>query len=512
MTPGSTIQRKTIDNLTPGHRKYLRGLQCNRWSSPSTRIERGEVGAALRGPGPVQGVRVHRPVAAAAGKRGKDASAARTGRTRPSGRRCTSTCSAPTTWWSSLTSTTSTTPATPRSSRPPSTTSTRRRSIGLTATPHESSTDKRVFHYPLSRGDRRRVRQDPGAGVPAGRHQRHAHPVGRRADAAGRQACRDAGLLRPDAEAAVRRAGPVRRRADHRRGQRVPRHARRAEHARRPRQDACWSPPRSRTRPSRCSTRSRTPTRTIRAVVSVSMLKEGWDVKNIYVIASVRAMESQLLTEQILGRGLRLPFGERTGNPMLDTVEVLSHHSFATLLKQAKVLLEETIGDRVDEATAVVNPTPGKHATGAPLTAHGELPVDVRPRPGRRGRDPATRGRRHRPRPTGPVREDEVEHADDPAEPRRHQAGHHGRPGRRRRAVPADPHSHPDPALARRSARSRCSSPRWSPVGPRPVLAHQGQPDQRRSARTSVRRRQRPHPDPQGARRPQGRRRDTPAW
>ena len=97
----------------------------------------------------------------------------------------------------------------------------------------------------------------------------------------------------------------------------------------------------------------------IRAVVSVSMLKEGWDVKNIYVIAAVRAMESQLLTEQILGRGLRLPFGSRTGVPMLDTVEVLSHHSFNDLLRQAKVLLEQTLGDRAAEATAVVNPQPG---------------------------------------------------------------------------------------------------------------------------------------------------------
>ena len=28
ITPGSTIQRKTVNNLTPGHPKYLRGLQC----------------------------------------------------------------------------------------------------------------------------------------------------------------------------------------------------------------------------------------------------------------------------------------------------------------------------------------------------------------------------------------------------------------------------------------------------------------------------------------------------
>lgn len=97
----------------------------------------------------------------------------------------------------------------------------------------------------------------------------------------------------------------------------------------------------------------------IRAVVSVSMLKEGWDVKNIYCIAAVRALESQLLTEQILGRGLRLPFGERTGVPMLDTVEVLSHHSFADLLKEAKVLLEQTLGQRASEASIVSNPVPG---------------------------------------------------------------------------------------------------------------------------------------------------------
>jgi type III restriction enzyme len=114
----------------------------------------------------------------------------------------------------------------------------------------------------------------------------------------------------------------------------------------------------------------------VRAVVSVSMLKEGWDVKNIYVIASVRSMESNLLTEQILGRGLRLPFGQRTGNPMLDTVEVLSHRSFASLLKQAKSLLEQTLGDRVDEASVVVNPRFGQQAAGAAVGEQGELPTD----------------------------------------------------------------------------------------------------------------------------------------
>ncbi len=110
----------------------------------------------------------------------------------------------------------------------------------------------------------------------------------------------------------------------------------------------------------------------IRVVVSVSMLKEGWDAKNIYVIAAVRALESQLLTEQILGRGLRLPFGKRTGVGMLDTVEVLSHHAFNDLLKNAKVLLEQTLGERADEAVVTIDPEAGKaKPSGGVATATG---------------------------------------------------------------------------------------------------------------------------------------------
>lgn len=78
----------------------------------------------------------------------------------------------------------------------------------------------------------------------------------------------------------------------------------------------------------------------VRAIVSVQMLKEGWDVKNIYVVCALRALESQALSEQVLGRGLRLPFGQRTGRQMLDTVEVLSHRKFRDLLTDAGTLLE----------------------------------------------------------------------------------------------------------------------------------------------------------------------------
>lgn len=114
----------------------------------------------------------------------------------------------------------------------------------------------------------------------------------------------------------------------------------------------------------------------VRAVVSVSMLKEGWDVKNIFVIASVRAMESQLLSEQVLGRGLRLPFGRRTGVGMLDTVEVLSHHSFKQLLSEAEVLMSQTLGERTAEAEAVAGAA--SDASGAAATPVADIVDDAR--------------------------------------------------------------------------------------------------------------------------------------
>ena len=43
----------------------------------------------------------------------------------------------------------------------------------------------------------------------------------------------------------------------------------------------------------------------IRNVISVGMLSEGWDAKNVTQIMGLRAFSSQLLCEQVVGRGLR---------------------------------------------------------------------------------------------------------------------------------------------------------------------------------------------------------------
>jgi len=50
-------------------------------------------------------------------------------------------------------------------------------------------------------------------------------------------------------------------------------------------------------------------------VVHVNMLKEGWDVTNLYTIVPLRAANSRTLVEQSIGRGLRLLMESAPGSP-----------------------------------------------------------------------------------------------------------------------------------------------------------------------------------------------------
>jgi type III restriction enzyme len=84
-----------------------------------------------------------------------------------------------------------------------------------------------------------------------------------------------------------------------------------------------------------------------RIIVQVGMLKEGWDVKNVYVIASLRASVSDILTEQTMGRGLRLPFGSYVEDmPLLNELDVLAHERYEDLLKRTGALKESFIDKR----------------------------------------------------------------------------------------------------------------------------------------------------------------------
>ncbi|MFE3837574.1 DEAD/DEAH box helicase family protein [Pseudogemmobacter sonorensis] len=71
-------------------------------------------------------------------------------------------------------------------------------------------------------------------------------------------------------------------------------------------------------------------------VIHVNKLKEGWDVSNLFTIVPLRASASDILTEQTLGRGLRLPYGKRTGVAVVDQLTVIAHDRFNDLIERAK--------------------------------------------------------------------------------------------------------------------------------------------------------------------------------
>ncbi|OKX88602.1 DEAD/DEAH box helicase [Corynebacterium glutamicum] len=124
----------------------------------------------------------------------------------------------------------------------------------------------------------------------------------------------------------------------------------------------------------------------VRVIVSVNKLREGWDTKRIAVMCTLRAMGSDVLTQQVMGRGLRLPFGELTGVEPIDELDIISHKSFVSLLKSENVLREFGIDsdDRVDPEQVLakpgtkhepnVGPDTGSPTAGTPqpaATAHG---------------------------------------------------------------------------------------------------------------------------------------------
>ena len=70
-------------------------------------------------------------------------------------------------------------------------------------------------------------------------------------------------------------------------------------------------------------------------VIHVNMLKEGWDVTNLYTIIPLRAANARTLIEQSIGRGLRLPYGRRTGVEAVDTLSIIAHDRFQEIVDEA---------------------------------------------------------------------------------------------------------------------------------------------------------------------------------
>ena len=97
-------------------------------------------------------------------------------------------------------------------------------------------------------------------------------------------------------------------------------------------------------------------------VVHVNKLKEGWDVKTIYTIIPLRASVSDILTEQTIGRGLRLPFGRPVSRDEslsdeeqkelldIDTLEIMSHEKYSAVLAKVNEVLD-AVGVATDDGT-----------------------------------------------------------------------------------------------------------------------------------------------------------------
>lgn len=111
------------------------------------------------------------------------------------------------------------------------------------------------------------------------------------------------------------------------------------------------------------------PENPVEIVIHVNMLKEGWDVNNLYTIVPLRTAASKILREQMVGRGLRLPYGERTGDRDVDAVMLTAHDKFNDILAEAQrgdsifkagnvIKAEEIVPEQVSYTQVTLNTEP----------------------------------------------------------------------------------------------------------------------------------------------------------
>lgn len=97
-------------------------------------------------------------------------------------------------------------------------------------------------------------------------------------------------------------------------------------------------------------------------VLHVYKLKEGWDVNNLFTIIPLNAAKSDILAMQTIGRGLRLPFGQATGNEEIDTLDIVAHEHYRELVDEIK---SSNIFRYRDLDKTTVEPTSAVDVSGA---------------------------------------------------------------------------------------------------------------------------------------------------
>jgi type III restriction enzyme len=114
------------------------------------------------------------------------------------------------------------------------------------------------------------------------------------------------------------------------------------------------------------------------AIVSVMMLKEGWDVKNVTVIVGLRAFvaEANILPEQTIGRGLRRMDGPGNRD---ETLDIIGNNNFISIVneleKEGVAITRKNIDkDHVSDIEIAPDPKRKEHNIKIPLITQRYIP------------------------------------------------------------------------------------------------------------------------------------------
>jgi type III restriction enzyme len=151
-------------------------------------------------------------------------------------------------------------------------------------------------------------------------------------------------------------------------------------------------------------------------IVSVLMLREGWDVRNVTTIVPLRPYSSKanILPEQTLGRGLRrmTPPGQAA-----ELVTVVEHPAFVSLyqqeLEQQGLFIETIDVDRVPKTTVAIFPDKENKDCGALDIVIPSVSAGFSRRPTLEGltmADVRQQFTRYEPLPVGEVRNERIEY------------------------------------------------------------------------------------------------------
>ena len=112
----------------------------------------------------------------------------------------------------------------------------------------------------------------------------------------------------------------------------------------------------------------------INAIVSVLMLREGWDVRNVTVVVGLRpyTAKANILPEQAIGRGLRLMFRD-IGSDYTERVDIIGNKNFLDFVDDLEKLEElkldtfEVGKDKLKIVTIIPTDDRKKSDIGLPL-------------------------------------------------------------------------------------------------------------------------------------------------